>query len=365
MPWVSTPIAASTWLGVRVEAVHAEPLAMPKPRRSSSVTRASPSTYRQENVSRWGSRSTGSPTTSTSGSRATSARIRSMRAWCRGFTSSRSSTTALQGGGGGQRGRDVLEARPLARRPGRRRGTGCASGRPCGPAAPRRPGGPPHLWADAAATAQPSGNGSRPAEAPAATKRGTPGTASATAATGWSVPTSWLALCTATSATGSGALATAAATSCGADPTLPVDGDHHVGRAGPGDGMGDRGVLHGGADDRAAVPRPPAVQAQQPAVHGLGPAAGEGHLVGTCTEARRDHLAGVVQQQPCGPTRAVQAPGIGVPLVERGQQRLAGGGVQGLGRRGVPHGLRGCPRGVRAGAHTAEPTGPPRHLIGA
>ena len=37
LPWVSAPIAASTWLGSRVEAVQAEPLATSKPRRSSSV----------------------------------------------------------------------------------------------------------------------------------------------------------------------------------------------------------------------------------------------------------------------------------------------------------------------------------------
>ena len=44
LPWVSAPMAASTWLGSRVLAVHAEPLATAKPRRSSSVTNASPST---------------------------------------------------------------------------------------------------------------------------------------------------------------------------------------------------------------------------------------------------------------------------------------------------------------------------------
>src|SRR6478735_9599216 len=43
LPCVSAPIAASTWLGSRLLAVHAEPLATPKPSRSSSVTSASPS----------------------------------------------------------------------------------------------------------------------------------------------------------------------------------------------------------------------------------------------------------------------------------------------------------------------------------
>ena len=50
-------MAASTWLGASVEEVHAEPDATPYPRRSRPVTSASPSTYRQENVTRWGSRS--------------------------------------------------------------------------------------------------------------------------------------------------------------------------------------------------------------------------------------------------------------------------------------------------------------------
>ena len=34
-PWVTAPMAASTWLGSRVSAVHAEPLATAKPRRLS------------------------------------------------------------------------------------------------------------------------------------------------------------------------------------------------------------------------------------------------------------------------------------------------------------------------------------------
>ena len=67
LPWVSTPIAARTWLGSSVLEVQAEPDATAKPRRSSSPTSASPSTYRHEKVTTCGSRSTGSPTTSVSG----------------------------------------------------------------------------------------------------------------------------------------------------------------------------------------------------------------------------------------------------------------------------------------------------------
>ena len=67
LPCDSTPIASSTWLGRSVDAVHDEPDETANPRRSSACSSASPSTYRQENVTRCGSRSTGSPTTSTSG----------------------------------------------------------------------------------------------------------------------------------------------------------------------------------------------------------------------------------------------------------------------------------------------------------
>ena len=44
LPWVSTPIAASTWLGSRVLEVQAEPLATANPASSKAPTRASPST---------------------------------------------------------------------------------------------------------------------------------------------------------------------------------------------------------------------------------------------------------------------------------------------------------------------------------
>ena len=44
LPWVRAPIAASTWLGSSADDVHADPLATSNPRRSSSVTSASPST---------------------------------------------------------------------------------------------------------------------------------------------------------------------------------------------------------------------------------------------------------------------------------------------------------------------------------
>ena len=42
LPWVSTPIATSTWLGSRVDEVQDDPLLTAKPARSSAVSRASP-----------------------------------------------------------------------------------------------------------------------------------------------------------------------------------------------------------------------------------------------------------------------------------------------------------------------------------
>ena len=122
--------------------VHDEPDDTAKPRRSRACSSASPSTYRQENVTRCGSRSTGSPTTSTSGTvAATVARIRSTSADSRARL--------------GRRPRRAPPAapprppRPPAgrRAPGRlrprRRPTGC----PCAPPARPTPGGPPHLRA--------------------------------------------------------------------------------------------------------------------------------------------------------------------------------------------------------------------------
>ena len=62
-----------------------------------------------------------------------------------------------------------------------------------------------------------------------------------------------------------------------------------------------------------------------------GARGGEGDLVGTGPEQAGDDLAGVVQQQPRVPARVVQPQRVREPLVEGGQQRLAGRRVQRLG----------------------------------
>ena len=83
------------------------------------------------------------------------------------------------------------------------------------------------------------------------------------------------------------------------------------------------------------APGRPGEEPEQAAVHRVGARGGEGDLVAADPEALGDHLARVVQHQPCRPGRAVQAARVGVPLVERGEQDLAGGRVQRLGGRGV------------------------------
>ena len=105
----------------------------------------------------------------------------------------------------------------------------------------------------------------------------------------------------------------------------------------------------------ATVARRAAAQPEQPAVHGVGAGGGEGDLVGAYAEALGDHRAGVVEQQPGVAAGAVEAPRVGVPLVERGQERLAGGRVQRLGGGGVEVRAAEPPRD-----DTPQPTGRPQ-----
>ena len=91
--------------------MHADPDATANPRRSSSVTRDSPSTYRQEKVSTCGSRPTGSPTTSTSSSPEQRRPEPVHERVLAGGDLVALGDDGLQRGGRGQRGRDVLEAR--------------------------------------------------------------------------------------------------------------------------------------------------------------------------------------------------------------------------------------------------------------
>src|SRR5690606_19058339 len=203
LPCDSTPIASSTWLGRSVDAVHDDPDDTAKPAWFNACSSASPSTYRQEKVTRWGRRLVGCPTTSTSGTvSATVVRIRSTRALSRAASASASATAA----------RSAAAAATIAGRfsvPGLRPASRSSAGYGASHRPPLRttriptPGGPPHLRALADSSDQPSGSGTRPTDCAASTYSGTPASAQAAAAasTGWSVPTSWLALLNAASAT--------------------------------------------------------------------------------------------------------------------------------------------------------------------
>ena len=91
----------------------------------------------------------------------------------------------------------------------------------------------------------------------------------------------------------------------------------------------DRGVQH-----RRTAPRP-ADEPEQPAVDRLGAGAGEAHLVRSDVEALGHHGARVVEQQAGVAPGPVQPARVGPALVQGGQQRVARGGVQGLGGRRV------------------------------
>ncbi|RII18219.1 hypothetical protein DSC45_09910 [Streptomyces sp. YIM 130001] len=194
-PSLSTPIAFSTWLGVSVELVHEDPDDTENPARSSSCSKVSPSTWRQENVSRCGRRCSGSPTTSTSGtSSATRRRIRSVNSrsraasWAASARTARSEAAAATTAG--------MFSKPAAR-PDSRSSTGpCGAKRtPLRTTSRPTPAGPPHLCALPASSDQSPGTGPHNKDCAASTRSGTPAArhAEATSATGCRVPTSWLA----------------------------------------------------------------------------------------------------------------------------------------------------------------------------
>src|SRR5665647_2289823 len=179
---------------------HAEPEPTAKPWRSSSPSKASPSTYRHEKVTTCGRRSTGSPTTSTSRTVcATRSRIRSTSAR-RASDRARSASTA----------RNEAAAATTAGRLTPPGAHGSSSSGPVGVVRTRArtartptPAIPPQSDGSAASTSQWAPTSTCPTLAPASTSRGTPArvVASNAAATGCSVPTSPFACCSAASAT--------------------------------------------------------------------------------------------------------------------------------------------------------------------
>ena len=137
-------------------------------------------------------------------------------------------------------------------------------------------------------------------------------------------------------------------------------------RAGvPGAGVQDGGVLDLRGQQQVAVASPAREQTEHAEVAGMGPARGEGDLVGAYAEAVGDDGTGVVEHQPGVAGGAVQAPRVGVPTLEGLEQDLARGGVQRRTRRVIEvrrnRGARNVARrGRRTFAHRAKPTGAPR-----
>ena len=148
--------------------VHDEPDETAKPRRSSACSSASPSTYRQENVTRCGSRSTGSPTTSTSGTvAATVARIRSTSA------DSRAASAARLGRHGPQRRRGGHDRRQVGGAGRRRSRSSAGTATPAGALAHHQQAdaraGRPTCGRCAVSSDQPGGTGTRPTDWAAST----------------------------------------------------------------------------------------------------------------------------------------------------------------------------------------------------
>ena len=271
---------------------------------------------------------------------ATTARIRSTSAAARACSVARVGLGLLPCLGGGQSQGDHrlgvgAPALELAG-PGRAGATGVRSGTTSTPT----PAGPPHQRASPASTSYAVGGASRPARArrpPAAVRRGLEARCHASAS-GCRVPTSPLAAWTA-AATVPGA-ARALVERLEVDPPEPVHRDllETVGVAGRGRVVAaegeDAGVLDGRGDQPGApaapgVQQPLAPRSQRDRARGQERQLGRPHAQPGC-----DHLAGPVQQRASLPPLGVEAARVGPPGVERGQQRVAGGGQQ-RSRRGV------------------------------
>jgi hypothetical protein len=126
------------------------------------------------------------------------------------------------------------------------------------------------------------------------------------------------------------------------DPPEPVD--RQLGAAaGPLGRVHDGTVLDGRVRDAPLAST--TVQPEQPEVHRRRARSREGDLVRPDVQRLGHHRAGVVEQESSGPPGAVESTRVGIPLVEGGEEGLARRGVQGLGRCGVEisaagHGLK-------------------------
>jgi len=150
-------------------------------------------------------------------------------------------------------------------------------------------------------------------------------------------------------------------------PTEVVD-RHGQGLAAPARGVQHRRVLDRRVREREAVAQTPCREPQQAQVRRMGAARSEGHLVGTDPESLGRGPPGVVEQEPRLATGTVQPTRVGVPPVERGEEHLAGsrvqrrgGGAVEVGRPG--HGANLCHRLCHRACHIdrlgPHPTLPP------
>ena len=203
------------------------------------------------------------------------------------------------------------------RRRGRhdRRQVGAAVGRPSAGSGTQRvplrttstptPGGPPHLCALAVRSDQPPGTGTRPTDCAASTSSGTParGAGLGRRPTGCTVPTSWLALISAASATPGAA--TAAAPGVQVDPAEPVHADRDARCRRPRRAARPRAAPRSARSRSARTSLPDASRPPSPpsdgGVHRGRAAGGEGELV----RAYPEHLGG----RGRGPRRAAGGPG--------------------------------------------------------
>ena len=174
--------------------------------------------------------------------------------------------------------------------------------------------GPPSLWAadrdQVGVEGSPGRAATCPAAAAASTWTSTPASraSSTTSATGWRVPTSWLAHWQCTRAGGSlGVPLRGRRRRVGVDPAAPSTGSFST-AASRRRGVADGRVLDVGAEDRRRPGRSPA-GAPDRGVDRLGGAGGEDDLAGPHAEQARHLLAGLLDGHPDGRPSSWTRPG--------------------------------------------------------
>ena len=279
-----------------------------------------------------GSRRTGSPTTSTSGtSSGTRARIRSTSARSRAASRAASARTA----------RSEAAAATIAgmfSNPGARPDSRSSAGPWGANRVPLRttssptPGGPPHLWALAVSSDQSPSTGPQPSDCAASTSSGTPAARHTCGHLGHRLLRAHLVVGGLEAGQRGVRAAAPRANAAGVD-TRPVrsTGDLRHRAAGRLVDLRRCSTEECSTADTIRwrpVRRRPASAPGDAGVHGPGPRRGEDQFVRAAAHRLRRGLAGGVEQQPGPPPLAVQPGRVGPPLVERGRQGLTGDGMQ-------------------------------------